>query len=186
MMAVYGDSDRDGYRMVLMDGYINAKILENARYEARIDSCEQIMADHLSHLAKRRRRSNPRGARFIPLHIFVVGDENWHHAIPEPFQTIHGGATPRDMNPHEMRDYRVIIAGHGPSQPPHAANLGLPWNNLRRNIGMYRAQHHRSRKGFREQARTLLEPLHEYYVRERAPPVHVLDRLGVPFASSVD
>lgn len=174
-------SSRERYELVLWDGFVQPVLLRHRRYVSRNGPHERLMAELLYHWGKKVNvpdRPNKPVHRSEPMHIWVVGDDDWIANQPELFRNIRGPAQP--PTPAHWDESRLIITGYGPTVPP-GGPWGAPWNKLRLKLGMYRMQHHSNRNDYRFHARLLLKPMHEAFLRTRAPPPPILHQFRVPY-----
>lgn len=157
------------YVVSITDGYMDDPS-ENV-ISSGATSHGQAAVKRLFGLAKRLHvpdQFNPQ--RPDPLHIWLVGSDDWIRTMPQPFLA---------MSEHEDDpNYRVLIVGEGIR---HMDTYVHSWNAWPRQVGMSRKKKHRDVRAFRSAAIELAAGMFDYYGQNHIAPTAVLENLRVPF-----
>ena len=160
------------YGLMMTDGYISPSQIVLPPCSSNALSVEQAMAQHLFRLHKRP-RSPPHIARPDPLHVWVVGTDNWLD------QVLNGDSLFRGIHENELNpNYRMIILGMG--WPENGSYFGDSGGWLRQ-AGMTKKKKHTDLSRFRYHSDILLDLMFDNYREDRTAPSIVLDRFEVPY-----
>ena len=165
-----GNHGRPDYGLTLTDGFVQdgeqAMTLEGG--------LERRMAEHLYRLIRGLHYSQATQAampkRPDPVHIWIVGGNDWTARVPPILEPILEG----EKDPQ----YRILIIGLGLEQVkmPYGTN----YQTWLRRTGMKYKKKHENHGKFKTASQSLLRRMHEHYHQTFNPPSRILEDMGVP------